>query len=71
MENTRFQIRTLREKAKLTQTELATQIGVKPNSVSMWESGACIPRIDTLIKLMDLLKCDFSDLFPELKTEKR
>ncbi len=71
MENTRFQIKPLREKAKLTQTELAAQIGVKPNSVSMWESGACIPRIDTLIKLMDLLKCDFSDLFPELKTEKR
>lgn len=40
-------IKELREKAKLTQAELADVLGVKRVTVSQWERGENKPRIDT------------------------
>lgn len=49
-------IKELREKAKLTQAELADALGVKRVTVSQWERGENKPRIDTLIKMSQLFK---------------
>lgn len=49
-------IKELREKAKLTQAELADVLGVKRVTVSQWERGENKPRIDTLIKMSQLFK---------------
>lgn len=47
-------IRRLRESYDMTQEELARRVGMTAASVSMWESGRAIPRVQTLQKLADL-----------------
>lgn len=55
-------IKELREKAKLTQAELADLLGVKRVTVSQWERGENKPRIDTLIKMSKLFQVTTDDL---------
>ena len=47
-------IRELRKERKLSQEELAEQVGVSRQAVSKWESDAAIPEIDKLIALSRL-----------------
>lgn len=44
-------IKDLRAAAKLTQTALAAQLGVTPNTVSRWEGGVYQPSVSDLDKL--------------------
>src|SRR5262245_66489820 len=46
---------TLRSRAKLTQAELASQIGVNRRSVQNWESGETYPTAENLRALIALL----------------
>src|SRR5262245_42396191 len=46
---------TLRSRAKLTQAELASQIGVHRRSVQNWESGETYPTAENLRALIALL----------------
>jgi DNA-binding XRE family transcriptional regulator len=55
-------IKELREKAKLTQAELADSLGVKRVTVAQWERGENKPRIDTLIKMSKLFQVTTDDL---------
>lgn len=55
-------IKELREKAKLTQAELADSLGVKRVTVAQWERGENKPRIDTLIKMSKLFQVTIDDL---------
>jgi len=48
-------IATLRERKKLTQTQLAELLEVGPSTVRMWESGERIPRDEMKVKLSKLL----------------
>lgn len=52
----------LRKKARLTQTELAQQIAVKQNTISMWETGHSEPDIKTIYKLAKELNCSTDDI---------
>lgn len=47
-------IRNLREMAGMSQTDLAARLGVKPCTVSRWESGEKVPELTTLLKLADV-----------------
>lgn len=51
-------IKALRKRAKMTQTDLGKQLGVKKNAVSKWERGeiADIPagRIKAMAKIFDV-----------------
>lgn len=49
----------------LTQVDIAKKLGVDQSSVHLWESGKTKPRVDTLIKLAELLKCTVNDLLDE------
>ncbi|MFS9152402.1 helix-turn-helix transcriptional regulator [Streptococcus infantis] len=49
-------LKTLRKEKKLTQKELAEQIGIKQNSYSDWETGKNEPSLENLIKLADLFE---------------
>lgn len=49
-------LKTLRKEKKLTQKELAEQIGIKQNSYSDWENGKTEPSFENLINLADLLE---------------
>lgn len=44
----------LRQKAGLSQSELADALGVSRQSVSKWETGAAVPDLDRLVKLAAL-----------------
>ena len=51
-----------REKANLTQEELAQKLGVGQSAVSMWETGKSTPRPDVLKKLAALFGCTIDEL---------
>lgn len=56
-------IRTLRQKAELSQAELAKKLGVTQGTVSQWESGQILPATAKLVKIAEALRCTVSDLF--------
>ncbi len=44
-------IRTARTERELTQGELAARIGVSQGTISFWESGVEMPRVEHLVAL--------------------
>lgn len=56
-------ISSLREKANLTQAQLAVLIGVTPQTIQNWEKGASgINLIEKIIKLCIVLNCSLDNL---------
>ena len=55
-------IRTIRLSKKLTQDSLANLVGVARTTVTMWESGAAMPRAGKLTELAKVLGCTIDDL---------
>ena len=55
-------LKSLREKHRLTQGQLAKIVGVKRTTVTLWELGINKPRANTLLKLSSTLKCSVDDL---------
>lgn len=51
-----------REKAGLTQREVAEKIGVDQSAVSFWETGKTAPRAALLKKLSELYGCTVDEL---------
>ena len=56
-------IRDLRQRAGITQVELAAQTGVTQSTISGWESGDCFPEISKLPALMAALHCTVNEIF--------
>lgn len=56
----RFKV--LREKANLTQAQIAEALNIGQSTVSMWESGENLPRADKLPQLARLLNCTVDEL---------
>jgi len=56
----------------LTQTRLAGMLGVSPRVYNRWERGAAIPRLDTLVKIAEILEVSLDELVgrkePDLDT---
>ncbi|MBE9068854.1 helix-turn-helix transcriptional regulator [Leptolyngbya cf. ectocarpi LEGE 11479] len=54
----------LRERASLTQRQVAEELGVTVTTISSWETGRKEPRLDfrQVEKLMELYSCSISDL---------
>lgn len=57
-----IEIRAYRKKAKMTQEDVAKLVGVKANTVSQWETGDRVPRVDMLQKLAGVFSCTVDDL---------
>lgn len=55
-------IKDLRNKYRLTQTELATQIGVTKSTVAAYENDSRTPSYEVLIKLADVFKVSIDTL---------
>mgnify|MGYP004551790127 FL=1 len=53
----------MRERAKLTQRELADVLGVERSTVAKWESGAAYPRASQLPALAKALGCSIDELY--------
>jgi len=65
----RFYLREMRERAKLTQAELAARIGVEDVTIARWENyenqqgEIRVPNLDALAALAEALNCHISDFF--------
>ena len=59
-------IRLARQRAGLTQAQLASRLGVRQSAVSQWEKGRVSPELETRIKLAALLRMPLSDVLPEV-----
>lgn len=55
-------IKDLRNKYRLTQTELATQIGVTKSTVAAYENDSRTPSYEVLIKLANVFKVSIDSL---------
>lgn len=62
-------IRELREEAKLSQGELAGDLGVAPNTVSRWETGVYKVTPEDLDKLARRFKVSITKFFPHLQQD--
>ncbi len=51
-------IREAREKASMTQEELAARIGIAPPTLSKYENGHRVPDAELLAEMVRVLKCD-------------
>ena len=51
-----------RERAGMTQTQLAERLGVTQGAVSQWEKSTTFPRMPMLIRLADVLGCTVDEL---------
>lgn len=61
-------IKQKRERLKITQKELADQIGVERSTVAKWEAGVALPAAAKLPKLAEVLGCSVADLFEKPET---
>lgn len=57
-------IKRQREKAGLTQKQLAALIGTTSQNISQYERNIRHPKEKTLLKICDALSCDLSDIDP-------
>lgn len=55
-------LRELREARGLTQARLAELLDTSPRVYNRWETGAALPRLDTLVQLADLLEVSLDEL---------
>ena len=62
-------IAELRRKKNMTQEELAAELGVTPQAVSKWESGASDPSTSNLLALAKLYGVSAEDLLREAAGE--
>ncbi len=62
-ENFGNRLQTLRLEAKMTQEELADQVGVTIESISNIERGIFGPKFDNLEKIADALNISVKELF--------
>ncbi len=59
-----FKIKELRQKAGMTQKDLAEKMGFRSSSiVTMWESGDRNPKSELLPALARALNCEIGDLY--------
>ncbi|CDE27160.1 helix-turn-helix domain protein [Clostridium sp. CAG:307] len=59
----------LRKKHKLTQVEVAHQLGFSDKAISKWEQGDTIPDIETIKKIADLYGVTIDSLLEEVPIE--
>lgn len=52
----------LRNKAGLTQAQLAVFIGVTPNTIQNWEKDGGLYQLEKYLKLCEVLGCEIRDL---------
>ncbi len=63
-------IKTLRKEKKLTQSELATKLGVTDKSISNWENGKNMPDLSLFKPLCEILGITINDLISGEKLNK-
>lgn len=62
MEEFAQRLREKRSARGLTQTRLAELLEVSPRVYNRWERGAAVPRLDTLVKVAEILEVSLDEL---------
>lgn len=62
-----LKIKKYRQEKKMTQSLLADLVGVKQNTISLWENGVVFPPLDKVFKMCDIFGCTIDDLVKEDK----
>ena len=62
-------IRQLRKERKLTQTELASRIGIQQSDLSRMEKGEYRVSLDTLFKILAVFNVSISEFFDDVNRE--
>ena len=62
-------IRQLRKERKLTQTELASRIGIQQSDLSRMEKGEYRVSLDTLFKILAIFNVSISEFFDDVNRE--
>ena len=62
-------LRSLREKAGLSQCELSKILDVTQSTVSMWETGVTFPRRRILIKLSSVFNCSIYEFLKDCESK--
>lgn len=60
--NPMLNLKIMRIRKGMTQTELANKVGISQNSLSLYETGLRFPRRMILEKLAEILECDIRDI---------
>ena len=55
-------LKDLREKARLTQAELAEKLKTKQSTISNWETGVAKPSVLTVIRLAEILDASIEEV---------
>ena len=56
-------LKELRQEKKMTQEQLAEQMGVSRRTVSRWETGSNLPDLSVLVELADFYDVDLNEIF--------
>lgn len=56
-------IKAMREKRQLTQSDLAEKLSVSQTCIAKWETGEAMPRADKLPELAKIFGCSIDDLY--------
>lgn len=56
-------IKAMREKMQLTQSDLAEKLSVSQTCIAKWETGEAMPRADKLPELAKIFGCSIDDLY--------
>lgn len=65
------ELKVLRQNRNLTQQQLADKLGIKAASVAMIENNKRGASLTLIMQLLDVLDCNFRDLYPAGKVVKR
>lgn len=63
-------IKKAREKAGLTQAQVAKELNINQSAVALWENGDTQPRAERLLQLSKVLKCSVKTLLMKDDEEK-
>lgn len=58
-------IKSAREKAGLTQIQVAEKMKISQSTIACWETGRALPRAENLKLLADILGCTVDELLSE------
>ena len=61
--------KNMRKKAGYGQKTVAKRLGISNTTISMWETGASLPRADLLPKIAALYGCTVDDLLRDEDAE--
>ena len=61
-------VASLRQKAGLTQVQLAVLVGVTPNTIQNWEKDDGLSQLEKYLKLAEVFDCQAEDLVEYVET---